>query len=85
MTFPRFPARSIFQADLGPGKMTRESVEKRIDERIKKIPRESVVRIRVTGDMNWEMRALLSAGSLRSIFSERTNVDVRFKPAHSSG
>jgi hypothetical protein len=64
--------------DLFVGGMTRDELQKRLLEMLRKMPRDAVVRIRASGLPSEDCRQLLTARNLRDIAPTTMNVELRF-------
>ena len=76
--FTKLPTRPMIQLELRPGRMNRRELKSWIKARIKNIPADSIVKLKVTGTASQDAMEVLRAASLRALAPTTMNIDARF-------
>jgi DNA repair exonuclease SbcCD nuclease subunit len=77
--FHPLPTRPMFMVDIEADGHTVDAIRAKIQECLQALDPESIVRIRLSGDMKHEYLELLSAPSLRSLAPVRMNVSTSYR------
>jgi DNA repair exonuclease SbcCD nuclease subunit len=76
--FEALPARPMIQLDLHPSGMSRPELKSWIQTKVKNMPVDSIIKIKVYGTASQETVEVLRAASLRALAPPTMNIDARF-------
>jgi DNA repair exonuclease SbcCD nuclease subunit len=76
--FTKLPTRPMIQLELRPGRMNRTELKSWIQTRIKDMPADSIVIVKVYGTSSQGAMEVLGAASLRALALPTMNIDARF-------
>ena len=76
--FFELPTRPMIQFDLRPAKMTGSEVKSWIQSKIKAIPGDSIVKLKIYGKPDAQVLEVLRAASLRALAPPTINIEARY-------
>jgi len=77
--FHELPALPMVQFEVNVDGMNRAQLSNWLIDRIKKIPAESIVKVKIEGELSSDIMEILRVGSLRALAPETMNITIRLK------